>query len=201
MGCQRKYFGYGIYMYVLPLQTVLQTSKSHRISRSVHEKCAMNKQLISNVKKRLIKILMPHSKIGKVVQKMIYLNISKLVRCISRAWDQRHDGEQSCFLLGFAIDREAQSSSHLYLWHDDLNFYITPLLSGNIQFFAVYGVFLFQLIRYARNCISFECFILVTMLHVLFNRLLGQGFFMERLNHLRTYFGQTIWSLPVPNVT
>ena len=42
---------------------------------------------------------------------------------------------------------------------DDFNFHITnfPFLSSNIQSSPAYGVFISQLIRYARACSSYEC--------------------------------------------
>ena len=52
-----------------------------------------------------------------------------------------------------------------------------------------YGVFISQLIRYARACSSYECFILRTMR--LSNKLLGQGYVKERLkSSLRKFYGR-----------
>ena len=64
------------------------------------------------------------------------------------------------------------------------------------------AIFISQLIRYARACSSYECFILR-----LSNKLLGQGYVKERLqSSLRKFFGR-YWDLtkqyeaPLPNVT
>ena len=65
------------------------------------------------------------------------------------------------FLL--AIDRDGQLHTSLYDKRDDFNFHITnfPFLSSNIPSSpAYYGVFISQLIRYARASFSYECFIL-----------------------------------------
>ena len=64
---------------------------------------------------------------------------------------------------------------------DDFNFHITtfPFLSSNIPSSPAYGVFISQLIRYARACSSYECFILRAAR--LSAKLLGQGYVMERL--------------------
>ena len=45
---------------------------------------------------------------------------------------------------------------------DDFKFHITnfPFLSSNVQASPAHGVFISQLIRYARACSSYECFIL-----------------------------------------
>ena len=49
-----------------------------------------------------------------------------------------------------------------------------PFLSSNIQSSPAYGVFISQLIRDARACSSYECFILRAVR--LSNKLLGQGY-------------------------
>ena len=80
------------------------------------------------------------------------------VKCIPLSLSQRHDGEQHlCFLLGFTpVDREWRSAAHFPLrqtWR-------LTILSSNIPSSPAYGVFISQLIRYARTCSSYECFIL-----------------------------------------
>ena len=74
---------------------------------------------------------------------------------------------------------------------DDFNFHITnfPFLRSNIPSSPAYGVFISQLIRYARACSSYECFILRAMR--LSNKLLGQGYVRERLkSSLRKFYGR-----------
>ena len=64
---------------------------------------------------------------------------------------------------------------------DDFNFHITnfPFMSSDIPASPAYGVFISQLIRYARACSSYECFILrATRLS---NKFLEQGYVKERL--------------------
>ena len=118
------------------------------------------------------------------------------------AWDQRHDGEQHLyFLLGFTpVDREWRTS--LYDKRDDFNFYITnfPLLCSSIPSSPAYGVFISQLIQYARACSSYECFIpraarLSSRAARLSSKLLGQGYIIERLkSSLRKLYGR-YWDL------
>ena len=75
--------------------------------------------------------------------------------------------------------------------HDDFNFHITnfPFLSSNIPSSPAYGVFISQLIRYARACSSYECFFLRAVR--LSNKLLGQRYVKERLkSFLRKLFGR-----------
>ena len=64
-----------------------------------------------------------------------------------------------------------------------------PFLSSNIPTSAAYGVFISQLIRYARACSSYGCFILrATRLS---NKLLEQGYVKERLkSSLRKFYGR-----------
>ena len=74
---------------------------------------------------------------------------------------------------------------------DDFNFHITnfPFLNSNIPTSPAYGVFISQLIRYARACSSYGCFILrATRLS---NKLLEQGYVKERLeSSLRKFYGR-----------
>ena len=76
--------------------------------------------------------------------------------------------------------RDGQLHISLYDKRDDFNFHITnfPFLSSNIPSLPAYGVFISQLIRYVRTSSSYECFILRAVR--LTNKLLGQGYVMER---------------------
>ena len=78
----------------------------------------------------------------------------------------------------------------LYDKRDDFNFHITnfPFLNSNIPSSQAYGVFIWLLIRYARACSSYECFILRAVR--LSSKLLRQGYVMERLKSpLRKFYG------------
>ena len=89
------------------------------------------------------------------------------------------------------IGRDGQLHTSLYDKRDDFNFHITnfPFLSSNIPSSPAYGVFISQLIRYARACFSYECFILRALR--LSNKLLGQGYVKERLrSSLRKFYGR-----------
>ena len=93
--------------------------------------------------------------------------------------------------LLLSIGRDGQLRTSLYDKRDDFNFNITnfPFLSSNIPSSPAYGVFISQLIRYARACSSYECFILRAMR--LSNKLLGQGYVKERLkSSLRKFYGR-----------
>ena len=90
-----------------------------------------------------------------------------------------------------SIGRDGQLHTSLYDKRDDFNFHITnfPFLSSNIPSSPAYGVFISQLIRYARACSSYECFILRALR--LSNKLLGQGYVKERLrSSLSKFYGQ-----------
>ena len=108
--------------------------------------------------------------------------------------------------LLLSIESDGQLRTSLYDKRDDFNFHITnfPFLSSNIPSSPAYGVFILQLIRYARACSSYECFILRAVR--LSSKLLRQGYVMERLKSSLRKFSiwrshQTLWSLPLPNVT
>ena len=90
--------------------------------------------------------------------------------------------------LLLSIESDGQLRTSLYDKRDDFNFHITnfPFLSSNIPSSPAYGVFISQLIRYARACSSYECFILRA------TRLSSkQGYVMERLKlSLRKFYGR-----------
>ena len=75
------------------------------------------------------------------------------------------------------IGRDGQLHTSLYDKHDNFNNF--PFLSSNIPSSPAYGVFILQLIRYARASSSYENFILRAVR--LSNKLLGQGYVKERL--------------------
>ena len=93
--------------------------------------------------------------------------------------------------LLLSIRRDGQLSTSLYDKRDDFNFHFTnfPLPSSNIPPSPAYGVFISQLIRYARACSSYEGFILRAAR--LSSKLLGQGYVRERLkSSLRKFYGR-----------
>ena len=79
------------------------------------------------------------------------------------------------------IWRDGQIHTSIYDERDDFKFHITnfPFQSSNIPSSPTYGVFISQLIRYARACSSYECFILKA--RRLFIKLLKQGYLVELL--------------------
>ena len=94
--------------------------------------------------------------------------------------------------LLLSIGRDDQLHTSHYDKRDDFNFNITNFLSlsSNIPSSPAYGVFISQLIRYARASSSHECFILRAVR--LSNKLLGQGYVKERLRSspLRKSYGR-----------
>ena len=81
--------------------------------------------------------------------------------------------------------------SSIYDKRDVSNVHITnfPFLSSNIPSSPAYGVFISQLMRYARACSSYECFILRA--RRLFSKLLKQGYLVERLkSSFRKFYGR-----------
>ena len=93
------------------------------------------------------------------------------------------------FLL--SIGSDGQLCTSLYDKRDDFNFHITNFLflSSNIRSSPAYGVFISQIIRFARACYSYNCFILWAVR--LSNRLLGEGYVKERWkSSLRKFYGR-----------
>ena len=93
--------------------------------------------------------------------------------------------------LLLSIGRDGQLHTSIYDKRDDVNFHITnfPFLSRNIPSSPAYGVFISQLIRYARACSSYECFIMRA--RRLSSKLLKQGYLVERLKlSFRKFYGR-----------
>ena len=92
-------------------------------------------------------------------------------------------------LLSF--DDNGHLNTSLYDKRDDFNFHITnfPFLCSNIPSSPAYGVFVSQLIRYARACSKYDGF--VTRAKRLTDKLLVQGYVTERLkSSLRKFYGR-----------
>ena len=92
--------------------------------------------------------------------------------------------------LLLSIGRDGQLHTSIYDKRDDFNFHIAnfPFLSSNIPSSPTYGVFISQLIRYARVC-SYGCFILRA--RRLFSKLLNQGYLEERLkSSFKKFYGR-----------
>ena len=84
--------------------------------------------------------------------------------------------------LLLSIGRDGQLHTSIYDKRDDFNFHITnfPFLSSNIPSSPDYGVFISQLIRCARACSSYECFLL--RVRRLSSKLLKQGYLVNPWN-------------------
>ena len=93
--------------------------------------------------------------------------------------------------LLLSIESDVQLRTSLYDKRDDFNFHITnfPFLRSNIPSSPAYGVFISQLIRYARACSSYEWFVLRAA--QLSSKLLRQEYVMERLkSSLRKFYAR-----------
>ena len=79
------------------------------------------------------------------------------------------------------IEQNGQLHTKLYDKRDDFNFPIVnfPFLDSNIPSSPAYGVYISQLIRYARACSSYKDFL--ARCKTLSIRLLGQGYNIKRL--------------------
>ena len=95
--------------------------------------------------------------------------------------------------LLLSIGRDDQLRTSFYDKRDDFYFHIShfPFLSSDIPSSPVYGVYISQLIRYARACSSYECFILRAVR--LSNKLLGQRYVKERLKSPLSF--KVLWSV------
>ncbi|KAK3107191.1 hypothetical protein FSP39_009033 [Pinctada imbricata] len=90
-----------------------------------------------------------------------------------------------------SYDTHGHLNTSLYDKHDDFNFSITnfPFLSSNIPSSPAYGVFISQLIRYARASTKYTDF--VQRARFLSDKLLSQGYVCDRLtSSLRKFYGR-----------
>ena len=89
------------------------------------------------------------------------------------------------------IGKNDQLHTSIYDKREACNFHITnvPFLSSNIPSSPAHGVFTSQLIRYARACSSFGCFLRRT--RRLSSKLLKQGYLLESLkSSFRKFYGR-----------
>ena len=84
--------------------------------------------------------------------------------------------------LLLSIGRDGQLHTSIYDKRDDFNFHITnfPFMGSNIPTSPAYGVFISQLIHYARAWFSYGFFFILRATR-LSNKLLEQGYVKERL--------------------
>ena len=94
--------------------------------------------------------------------------------------------------LLLSIGRDGQLHTSIYDKRDDCNFHITnfPFLSSNIPSSPTYGLFISQLIRYARAFSLYECLILRA--RRLSSKLRKQGYPVERFEIV---IQEVLWSI------
>ena len=132
------------------------------------------------------------SKVGR--QSLCNRTFSWRLNCVvtSNASNTTESTTSASYLnLLLSIGRNGQLHTSIYDKRDDFNFHITnfPFLSSNIPSSPANGVFISQLIRYARACSSYECFILRA--RRLSSKLLKQGYLAERLkSSFRKFYGR-----------
>ena len=93
--------------------------------------------------------------------------------------------------LTFTIEKDGTLSIKLYDKHDDFDFQTAniPFLSSNIPSDCWYGVYVLQLIRYARSCSHYDDF--RHHKKILVERLVSWGYQHERLkNSFKTFYGR-----------
>ena len=97
----------------------------------------------------------------------------------------------SCLDFLLSIGRDGQLHTSVYDKRDNFNFH-TPnflFLSSNFPSLPAFCVFISQLLRYARACSSYECFI--PRARWLSSKLLKQGYLVERLkSSFRKFHGR-----------
>ena len=93
--------------------------------------------------------------------------------------------------LHLQIENDGRLKTRLYDKRDDFSFPIVnfPFICSNIPAAPAYGVYMSQLVRYSRACISYHDFLDRGLL--LTKKLLHQGFLMVKLkSSLRKFYGR-----------
>ena len=106
------------------------------------------------------------------------------------------DNLANCLDLTFIIESNNRLYTKLYDKRDEFNFHIVifPFLSSNIPSSPSYGVYISQLIRYARCCSYFDDF--EYFYKRLVDRLLSQGYEVKHLrNSFKNFLADTLISL------
>ena len=108
-------------------------------------------------------------------------------------WNKGNNGDFSLLLiLGLlSLHRIGKLTTRLYDKRDDFNFPIVnfPFLSSNIPSAPAYGVYVSQLIRYARTCSNYQDF--MERGKVLTQKLLSQGYQKTKLvATLKKFYGR-----------
>ena len=97
----------------------------------------------------------------------------------------------NCLGLHMEFDEDVKLFTRLYDKRDDFDFPIVncPYLSSNIPESPAYGVFVTQLIRYARVCLKYEDFLFRGS--ILVSKLLKQGYSSRKLQTtFRIFYGR-----------
>ena len=93
--------------------------------------------------------------------------------------------------LNLEIDKNKHLVSKIYDKRDDFDFHIVnfPFLCGNIPVSPAYGVYISQLIRYARACSNYQDFLVRSS--TLTQRLSNQGYEIPKLkSSLKKFYGR-----------
>ena len=118
-------------------------------------------------------------------------------------WNKGNNGDCSLLPILWLLSLHWQwnnwkLTTRLYNKRDDFNFPIVnfPFLSSNIPVAPAYGVYVSQLIRYARACSNYQ--IVMQRGKVLTTKLLNQGYQKTKLvATLKKFYGDImIWSTP-----
>ena len=135
----------------------------------------------------------------RYIDDVLSLNNSKFSEFVDRIYPNELDikdttdtAKSASYLdLHLEIDSDGRLKTRLYDKRDDFNFPIInfPFLCSNIPAAPAYGVYISQLIRYSRACISYHDFLDRGLL--LTKKLLCQGFLMVKLkSSFRKFYGR-----------
>ncbi|KAK3094161.1 hypothetical protein FSP39_024851 [Pinctada imbricata] len=136
---------------------------------------------------------------GRYIDDVLFINNPKFADYLSSIYPSELEVKEttetnnsaSYLDIMLSYDTDGHMNTSLYDKRDDFNFSITnfPFLSSNIPSSPAYGVFISQLIRYARASTKYTDFVLRA--RRLSYKLLSQGYVCDRLtSSLRKFYGR-----------
>ncbi|KAK3091194.1 hypothetical protein FSP39_017861 [Pinctada imbricata] len=144
-------------------------------------------------------IMSQHNNDKEYIDDVLSINIPKFADYLSSIYPSELEVKEttetnnsaSYLDIMLSYDTDGHMNTSLYDKRDDFNFSITnfPFLSSNIPSSPAYGVFISQLIRYARASTKYTDFVLRA--RRLSDKLLSQGYVCDRLtSSLRKFYGR-----------
>jgi hypothetical protein len=145
--------------------------------------------LINFYKRRINLLLWPLNSTFRYIDDVLSINNDQFHSYVDSIYpseleikDTRESSTSASYLdILLSIDADGKLTTHLYDKRDDFSFTIVnfPYICSNIPLSPAYGIYISQLIRYARAYSTYDQFLILSRL--LTDNLMLQGFLQSRL--------------------